>query len=254
MYPWSLYYSITKRTKKNRSGRRPRKPRNVNRRSNIPTTSTLIQRSVPNVTRFVRTVSTLNGSIGAISMNSNSGWAAQAVNDLEFSFSLSQVIMYLGGVSWQTLTVPGYAEIANLYDFYRLEEVKVSFFFGSNYSSVTVAQQLPNLIIAEDYDDAAAISLGNILQYRNKKIITVGNLRNETGYNVVLRPKIALQVFNGITSGYAEGSPWINTTNTSVPYYGLKMYLDPVQALGSNAVLGYLQFYVDLVISGKDPL
>ena len=68
---------------------------------------------------FVRSVSTTGNSLA---YDEYLGFST-AVKDLQFSFQLSGVTVYLAGVTWLQLGMPNYTELTALYDQYRIDWV-----------------------------------------------------------------------------------------------------------------------------------
>ena len=105
---------------------------------------------------FVRSVSTTGNSLA---YDEYLGFST-AVKDLQFSFQLSGVTVYLAGVTWLQLGMPNYTELTALYDQYRIDWVECGFYFSNNYSTVNVPERaLPIVYLAKDYDDVASATV-----------------------------------------------------------------------------------------------
>lgn len=187
-------------------------------------------------------------------LNDAGGWGFNPGfgNDLEFSFSLKQVILYLGGVSTSTILVPNSTEFANLFQEYKLDSVDMTMFYTANSNLTTSTVALPLLNIAFDPNDVNAVGLAAIQQYSGVRQIQLGNGADSTK-SFTYRPRAAVQLFeNAVTSGYmSERSGWINTAYTDIPHYGVKIVYDPGFSPGVSTSIGYVQFYFKLNFSLK---
>ena len=94
---------------------------------------------------FVRSVSTTGNSLA---YDEYLGFST-AVKDLQFSFQLSGVTVYLAGVTWLQLGMPNYTELTALYDQYRIDWVECEFYFSNNYSTVNVPESPSHRVFSE---------------------------------------------------------------------------------------------------------
>lgn len=180
------------------------------------------------------------------------GWNSLGSYDLEFTFSLKQTQIYFGGVLTYSVLNGGYAEFANLFDFYRIDKVTVKWDFTSNTSSVGSGNQAPMLVVVKDFNDANTITYQECLQNGSAKTHILGNDRNIT-WTTVIVPKVQNVIYNGLTSAYAESisPPWLNSTNTDIPHYGVKCVYDPLN-LSTRFLVGYLYPTFTYYISAKN--
>lgn len=197
---------------------------------------------------FVRAVSTQNaGSVYRIGLDTYQGFVINGVAsnswNMGFAFRLDGVNIYVNGVSSATLAMPNYSEFTNLYDQYRIDYVECDFIFSNNSSSVnSPATVLPVIHYAKDYDDTNATAQEQLQQYSTYGCWQLGNASNSNGMKrIFIKPNVDLQVYNGVTSGYARSKPiFVDTQSASVPHYGLKIALDPINVPGSATLVGYL--------------
>lgn len=186
---------------------------------------------------FVRSVSTAGATIPIDSFNGFS----TGVFDLQFSFALSGVTIYLGGTSWQILNLPNYTELTALYDQYRIDWIEMEFFYSINSSSGTTSP-LPIIYLAKDYDDPGSATVTALQQYESCQTWQLGDQRG-TGKKVIrVRPNVDINVYNTPASnGYARSGPiFIDTQSPNVPHYGVKIAMDPIKFAASSTVLGYM--------------
>lgn len=197
---------------------------------------------------YTRTVSTGStpGSNDAIVVNAQAaqGLSASSFYDLEFTFSLQKVQMYIAGTAFVSWTMPNYADFTSLYDKYRIDWVDVTMTFNGNTHTGGSTQSLPRVFFVEDNDDTNSISLGAIQQYDNLKTFQFG-----TGEGVMktfrIHPRPQEMVYYTSTlTGYQQGSnkKFIDTTYPDVPQYGAKMIVDPIVYSASSLVLGSIAF------------
>jgi hypothetical protein len=186
-----------------------------------------------------------------IAVIANAGFASVAY-DMEIDFSLQYVHLYLGGGLYQTLTVPGYSDIANLFQEWKLEYVEVQCIFSNNVAQVTNTLALPVLMVAVDYQDVNTTSLTQILQYENLRIFQLGNQRGDTsGFILRIKPRPLVTVGASSSGAMGPTNIWLNTDVPSVQHLGLKCFLDTVVA--SANTVGYIEFYFKMHYAARKP-
>ena len=186
---------------------------------------------------FVRSVSTAGAVIPIDSFNGFS----TGVFDIQFSFALSGVTIYLGGTSWQVLNLPNYTELTALYDQYRIDWVEMEFIYSIN-SSVGSTSPLPVMYLAKDYDDPGSAPITALQQYDSCVTWQMGDQRGEGKKVIRVRPNVDINVYNtAVSNGFARSPPiFIDTQSPNVPHYGVKVAMDPIKFAASSTVLGYL--------------
>jgi hypothetical protein len=179
-----------------------------------------------------------------ISLSESTGWVATAT-DLEFTFSLQQVAVYLGGVFFANIAVPNYTELSALFNSFRIDSVEMTMYFSNNNSSVnSPATGLPLMNVVFDPTGTAACTLVQAQQYGNNKVVQLGN-GADMPPKFMFKPLPSGAVYDtAILSGYGAQPSWINTTNPDVPHYGVKVVYDPASA--GVTVIGQVQFYFKL--------
>lgn len=149
-----------------------------------------------------------------------------------------------------------YTEITNLCDQYKLKYIKVlASYSTTNYNS-GFNGAMPFLEWIVDTDDASVPFNFNIREKTGTRISHFGMNRPAKCF---FKPKVAVEVYKDsvTSSGYAQGSPWINSTNVNVIYYGIKGVLHNMDLrAGSqttlNGVFSELKFDITQYIAGKD--
>jgi hypothetical protein len=223
--------------------------RNGRSMSNAIISSILPPRMRSNIVHsFQRTVSY------NITLGESTGWGGVSLNDIEFSFSLEALFVYVGGSSFATQTVPGYNELTALYERWRIKEVVCTPIFSNNNSSInSPTLALPILLCVVDYDDVSLTTLSQIQQFSNLMVFQLGN--GATGPpNIRFVPRAQTLQYNGSTSAYSIASPgtWFNTDYPLVPHYALKFYFDN-QSVSGTATIGSFSFYFTFTFEMSEP-
>lgn len=172
--------------------------------------------------------------------------------DLEFTFSLKQLNVLLGGVSTLSVAMPSYTELQSLFAEWRLNQVKMRMFFSNNNSSInSPATSLPIFNIVFDPTNSSACPLTQALQYDNLKTLQLGNAA-QAPPEMVFRPRPSLLAYDGVTSGYmTDKSGWISTQYPDVPHYCVKVVYDSTTAPGTSTLIGSVNFYFEFDFSMK---
>ena len=86
------------------------------------------------------------------------------------------------------------------------------------FNSVSIGDAVPETWTVIDKDGSISSSLNTYLQYPGLVI-----KRGAATHTRIFKPTPLALMFNGVTSGYAtpKSGTWIDTTNPSVPHYGL---------------------------------
>lgn len=193
---------------------------------------------------FVRTATS-----AAIPWSGSTGFGAGS-QDVTMSFSLQNTIIQVGGVISQTVTTPGYAELVNLFELYRIDKVEASFMWNANSFAPGTTTGMPILNICFDPDSSATRTLSDVSQFENLRVVQLGNLRRESGFVVSFVPRINYQTF---ASGYVvpEKPVWVATTSSATPHYALVAVMDPAGVTGATPV-GNLSIYFRYFFTVKD--
>lgn len=119
--------------------------------------------------------------------------------------------------------VPGYTEFTNLYDFYKLNAVKLTFYpqMTQNISlgSVNNANASARFFSVIDLNDATAPTSSNDLrEYSTCRMTPI--LRRHSRF---LKPRI-----QDADKVYTPGRPWLYTSSPSIKHFGLKIFVEPM--------------------------
>jgi hypothetical protein len=141
-----------------------------------------------------------------------------------------------GAVLFKLSSMPGYADLAAVFDTYRLRAVSVSIMPSNGVLTVSGSAVAPRLWTAIDYDDASSLSRNALEQYDTVIVSPPGN-----GVIRTLCPRFALSAYaGGSFSNFAQSEPdqWIDIASPSVEYYGIK-YAIEAGAMGQTILQMY---------------
>lgn len=144
-----------------------------------------------------------------------------------------------GALTFSLSALPNSSEFTSLFDAYKVMKVSLDWLpFGDSVnlpiSTMTGTSSLmfPGgpLITVVDYDDAGTpAAASDLLQYQTAKVTPVPRR-----HKMSLRPKFAIDVNNGMSTGYGPRSGWLDTAYPGIPHYGVKYYLNAPSASSSS--------------------
>jgi hypothetical protein len=134
-----------------------------------------------------------------------------------------------GAYSFVLNQLPDYTDFTNLFDSYRILQVRLSFF--PLFLDTTATTAYPAIKTVIDYDDGANITLQQAEEYDSLLVSQTG-----TYFERVLVPRVVLGAFNGsiVSANQARALTWIDCGNPDIIHYGVKIVL-PI-AGAANAV------------------
>lgn len=126
--------------------------------------------------------------------------------------------------------IPGYTEIQNMWDFYRIKRIDVLYSPASRAGPSTATTTSPGTVMAAgpDYDESTAVNFATMLERQDTQIYSVFD-----PWQVTFQPRASTVVYgNGVSSGYALApvNMWVDTSS-DVSYYGFN-YAFPATAAG----------------------
>ena len=148
----------------------------------------------------------------------------------------------LGAYAFDMSSVPGFSDLATVFDQYKIEAVSISFSPQTVFTDSTSTYNAPRLYTVIDYDDASAPTSLSVLRQYGTAVVTAPN----KGVTRTLCPRQALLAYQGIaTSGYVNSeASWVDVAYSQVQHYGVKYGIE--QAAASQTTL---QLYrVDIVL------
>lgn len=146
-----------------------------------------------------------------------------------FTFSLSEVIIRIQGLTALTLPVPGQQELVNLYDTFQIEKVELKIWSGATESAMgdpasgattAVFYTMPLIGHTPDMDDANNTSITALQQYSTYRCDQLGQSKPISRSFV---PCVAGNTVSGQTRLQKQD---INTGFPNTPHYGFKMSVD----------------------------
>jgi len=204
------------------------------------TNNGLCQCSWDNTTYIVSSTPTLSGP-------------GYAFTFLPYSFS------FAGTTGSTTVTMPNMGEITTLYDYIKLDYVKIRIVSSNNAAIASTSSGngpwAQELVFQHcvDYDDAIVpSSQEELLQRPETKFLQLGSDSASGNMKLltVRNPKFITSISTGGTGVTSAGikTGWLDCNNSStIPHYGLKMYQDSLVPGGTapvNKVVGFVTFYV----------
>lgn len=180
--------------------------------------------------------------------------------NMQFQFALSKMFYSINGANTgASISLPGYADIANLYDQYRIKYIEFKVVYSNNSSnnantSSTIQTYLPMIILAKDYDDSNAATYNDLMQYQKQINMQLGN-----GKPMVMRlkPRPQNSMYNSVATtayGPSVSNQWISTAYPDVPHYGVKLaWYGSGGAPTAATWIGTLQFVATYYIEVKNP-
>ena len=157
--------------------------------------------------------------------------------NLSLTFSLSEVVLRIQGLTAITLNPPGNAELINLYDTFQIEKVELSLWSSATQSPTFATATLPLIGHTVDNDDANNTSITSLQQYSTYKCDQLGNAKP---IKVTFVPTPIGNVVTGQTRLQRQD---INTAYPSTVHYGYKMCCDGFHIpVGSTFATTYLSF------------
>lgn len=127
-------------------------------------------------------------------------------------------------------SLPDYSDFTGLFDKYVIDSVQMEFLFPvMTQDSAADHVKFPKIYTVLDYDDSSTpVSLDELFQYQSLRECQFSVFK--TKHSVMLRPRIARAVYNGISviPAYEVASPsvWLDLSNTAVPHYGIKYAIE----------------------------
>lgn len=163
-----------------------------------------------------------------------------AVYDIELSFSLNGVAIYLGGALVDTYAMPNATDFTNLYDQFRIDWIDCMYTFSNNNSSINQPTTgLPRVFHVVDHDEVSASNMTTVLQYDNLQQWQLGH--DPSTKIIRIRPTPLQMVYlSAVATGYEAGqkAKFISTAYAGVPHYGVKMIVDPILYSAGSVFVG----------------
>jgi len=157
---------------------------------------------------------------------SNAGALAQA-----YSFNLN--------------SLPNVTELSNLFDQYRINAISFTMIpnvTGNDMNPVSTYYEMPNVHSVIDFDDdAAPAAVTELMQYPSYR-----RTRGTQIHTRYFKPCIAQTIYKtGATTGTSQRRAWwLDLADTTVPHFGLKIYIDVTNAATNIKYRIYVKYYL----------
>lgn len=151
--------------------------------------------------------------------------------DSNAGFGWSATYLWVNGVS--TTAIDGASDLTNMFEMCRIAKVDCVLLPGANVHDIATdtltsgEKNVPWLYHGTDYAQGNSSTLSSILQNDDLRITLC-----DRGVRRTVYPKLSSTVSAGIIM---SPSSWVQT-NTDIPYYGLKTYIDVYNALTYNVM------------------
>lgn len=197
-----------------------------------------------------------------IALGQTTGFGAVG-NNVNWGFCLGRVIGFVNGAFVYSIPVPSSSEFQALFDYYRVNAVKMQVFFTKNndpLSTTTGASHgMPIIIIANDFDDIAETMTLNAMNERIGSRHIQFDSTNSRGINhyikpapstVVVQTDVATGVQSTSNAGIAFGRQWLDVAASNIVHNGVKVFYDN-QGITNNITLGNMTFVFDICYEFK---
>lgn len=149
------------------------------------------------------------------------------------------------GYSFNLAQIAAYSEITNLFDWYRISGVKLTFMPLQSEASIASSWAgIPTMVYVKDFNDASApTSQTDLMQYPG-----VRTMRLSRPISIYIKPRCSQAVGGTTVIAKAEGKngQWIDTSAVDVIHYGVKA------SILNNAPFRCLVF-LKLYVEAKNP-
>lgn len=184
------------------------------------------------------------------------------LSDWDQNFIVSDpTAVQTGGIVFQLDALPNSAEIAALYDQYKIHCVELTFAISGigvavieGSSATTSTMQTPTLFVAVDTSDSAApASINAILEYGSVAQRSLSNCKNGVVYKLRVYPKVRTGLLEDGGTIVASGTtrPWISTTRADIQHFGVKYALSNT-GTGSSDEAWTIDLYTKVVLKCKN--
>jgi len=192
-----------------------------------------------------------------IALNQSTGFSAGGSN-VNFGFGLGRVFGFVNGVFTYSVAVPSASEFQALFDYYKINAVKMQMFFtkttADQGSTGNATIGMPMMIIANDFDDIQEnMSLSSMLERVGSRHVQfdASSQRGITHYvkpkpsSVVVQTDITTGGQSTSNAGVVFGTQWLDCASSNIVHNGIKVFYDN-QGLTTSTTLGNVTFVFDV--------
>lgn len=183
-------------------------------------------------------------------MNPSSGFEVSAGGGVGYAISMSFALSSFNvncGLINQSRPLINSTEFTTLFDQWRIAKVEIKYVVSNSTSAVAnTTTFLPTILVANDTNDGGLLSVSDMMQRPDHKVIQMGANGNTNNIRkFTCKPVVAMAAFQGgLTSGYAQGRPFVNSLYPDVLWFAHKLCWDNVGT--ANTSIGVMTFYIDV--------
>lgn len=208
-----------------------------------------------------RTVSFWRKTEISIPLNQSTGWLIGGIGqgfNINWGFALGRIFGYINGGFQNNPVVPQSGDFQNLFDYYKLNAVRMQMFFTKNTdpigSTTGSSHGLPMFLICNDFDDVQENMTLDAMNQRVGCRHVQMDSNNTNGIRHYIKPRCSTVIvqtdfLTGATSvsqsGISFGAQWIDTATSNIVHNGLKIFYNN-QGLTGNVTLGNVTFVFDV--------
>jgi len=122
------------------------------------------------------------------------------------------------GFDFYLRQITDHANLAKLFDTYRI--LRVSLKITPVRNSYAAPNFMPQIVLARDFDDGDPPTNAEQMLCRSSSYLAPFS----SAKSMSIIPNLSSEVYQtALTNGYVQGKGWIDTTDTQVPHYGVKV-------------------------------
>lgn len=192
-----------------------------------------------------------------IALGQSTGFSA-AGNNVNWGFALGRIFGFVNGVFTYSVAVPNASEFQALFDYYKINAVKMQMFFtkttSDQGSTGNSGLGMPVMIIANDFDDIQEnMSLSTMLERVGSRHVQF-DASSQRGINHYIKPKpssvvVQTDITTGTQStsnaGVVFGTQWLDCASSNIVHNGIKVFYDN-QGVTTATTLGNVTFVFDV--------
>lgn len=186
-----------------------------------------------------------------------------AGRNINWGFSLGRCYAWVDGVFTISAATSGFSEWQALFDYYRINAVKMQMFFTKTTSDQGSAGNsaigMPIMLIANDFDDIQeTMTLGTMMERLGCRHVQF-DASSQRGINHYIKPKptqvvVQTDITTGAQSsanaGVVFGTQWLDCAQSNIVHNGIKVLYDN-QGLTTATVVGNVTFIFDVCYEFK---
>lgn len=168
------------------------------------------------------------------------------------TINTSSVSGAAGAFAYKLSDLPGASEFTTLFDQYRIKFVECHFIPDNNVAFLTATgDTMPRalLLTVPDYDDDTAPTLSSMFEREGTQFVPV---RQQHVRRFVPRCQTAAWQTGGATGvAVMPRNQWLDVGSPSIPHYGIKYYLEALNASTAPGTISYrCMSYVTVELKG----